>query len=60
MNTKKTNRGLILAAAAVTGGVTGSFYMWSVCKGPLADMNGWTPNEVTLALYSRRFPVCLH
>lgn len=49
MNTKKTNRGLILAAAAVTGGVTGSFYMWSVCKGPLADMNGWTPNEVTLA-----------
>lgn len=49
MNNKKTNRGLILAAAAVTGGVTGSFYMWTVCKGPLAEMNGWTSNEVTLA-----------
>lgn len=49
MKTKKTNRGLILAAAAVTGGVTGSFYMWTVCKGPLAEMNGWTSNEVTLA-----------
>ena len=49
MNNKKTNRGHILAAAAVTGGVTGSFYMWTVCKGPLAEMNGWTSNEVTLA-----------
>ena len=49
MNNKKTNRGLILAAAAVTGGVTGSFYMWTVCKGSLAEMNGWTSNEVTLA-----------
>lgn len=49
MKNKKTNRGLVLAAAAVTGGVTGSMYMWSVCKGPLAQMNGWTSNEVTLA-----------
>ena len=59
MNEKKTRRGMILASAAITGGVTGSIYMWSIFKIPLMEANGWTSNEVTLAYSLFILAVCV-
>lgn len=59
MNSKKVNRGLILASAAVTGGITGCLYMWSIFKAPLMEANGWSSNEVTLAYSLFVLGVCV-
>ena len=45
---KTRNRGLILAAAAITGSCSGAIYMWSIFNTPLIDAYGWTPSEVAL------------
>lgn len=45
----KPHRGLILAAAAVTGGATGSLQMWSIFNRPLIETYGWQVQEVSLA-----------
>lgn len=59
MAEKTYRRGLILASAAVTGGVTGSIYMWSIFNKPLIAAYGWTPSEVSLAYSLFLLMVCL-
>lgn len=45
---KKPNRWVILAAAAITGGGTGSLQMWSIFNRPLIEAYGWQIQEISL------------
>ena len=45
---KEANRGVVLAAIAVTGLILGSNYLWSIFSGPLRDANGWIPSQVSM------------
>ena len=49
MALKTHRRGLVLAAAAITGSFSGAIYMWSIFNKPLISAYGWTPSEVSLA-----------
>ena len=59
MAEKTYRRGLILLAAAITGGITGMIYMWSIFNKPLIEANGWTASEVSLAYSLYLLMVCI-
>ena len=56
---KHPRRGIVLFAAAVTGGITGANYMWSIFNLPLVRHFGATSHEVTLAYSFFSLSVCL-
>lgn len=51
------NRWIILAAAAISGLLAGTSYMWSIFQKPLMEIHGWASDQVTLA-YSLFF-ICV-
>lgn len=56
---KNHNRGLVLMGAAVTDGITGAIYMWSVFNKPLIAQYGWGAVEVSLAYSLYLLTVCI-
>ena len=56
---KNNNRGLVLMGAAVTGGITGAIYMWSVFNKPLMTQYGWGAVEVSMAYSLYLLMVCI-
>ena len=56
---KNNNRGLVLMGAAVTGGITGAIYMWSVFNKPLMAQYGWGAVEVSMAYSLYLLMVCI-
>lgn len=56
---KNQNRGLVLMGAAVTGGITGAIYMWSVFNKPLMEQYGWGAVEVSMAYSLYLLMVCI-
>ncbi len=56
---KNQNRGLVLMGAAITGGITGAIYMWSVFNKPLIAQYGWGAVEVSLAYSLYLLMVCI-
>lgn len=59
MAAKNQNRGLVLMGAAVTGGITGAIYMWSVFNKPLMQAYGWGAVEVSMAYSLYLLMVCI-
>lgn len=51
-------RGLILAAAAITAGGTGSLQIWSIFNQPLMEAFGWQVQEVSLAFSLNVLTAC--
>lgn len=47
--TKAANRWVILTAAAISGLLAGTSYMWSIFQKPLMEYHGWASGQVTLA-----------
>lgn len=51
MSSKVKNRYRILVACAMTGGLGGAIYMWSIFNLPLIELRGWSPQDVS-SVYS--------
>ena len=56
---KEANRGVVLAAIAVTGLILGSNYLWSIFSGPLRDANGWLPSQVSMVYSVNLLASCI-
>lgn len=56
---KRPRRGIVLFAAAVTGGITGANYMWSIFNLPLVSHFGATSHQITLAYSLFSLSVCI-
>lgn len=49
MGSLANKRVLVLIAGAMTGGLGGAIYMWSIFNQPLMELRGWSLSDVSLA-----------